>query len=208
MPLQSIYLARHGETEWAVLGKHTGRTDIPLTPKGEFEAQRLGERLEGIEFTRVLASPLQRARRTAELAGFGARLELEPGLLEWDYGNYEGMKSVDIRKTDPGWNLFHKGSPGGESVAAIAARIDELLSRVKKMEGNVILFAHGHVLRVVAARFLEEEVVLGERLYLGTASLSVLGFEHPPHDPCIRLWNARRHLEGKPIPTEPGHQRG
>ncbi|MCE9532444.1 MAG: histidine phosphatase family protein [Planctomycetes bacterium] len=196
MPPKAIYRARHGETEWALALKHTGRTDIALTTKGEHEARNLGKRLKGITFDRVLTSPLQRARKTAELAGFASVLEVEPDLQEWDYGHFEGMLSVEIHKTHPKWHVFHDGCPGGESVADITARIDGLLKRIAKMEGNVLLFAHGHVLRVLAARFLGFDLSLGQSLYLGTASVSILGYEHPPHDPVIRLWNDRLHHEG------------
>jgi broad specificity phosphatase PhoE len=195
MALQSIYLARHGETEWALSGKHTGRTDIPLTAKGEREARRLAERLNWLTFTHVLTSPLQRARRTAELAGYAGVVKAEPDLLEWNYGQYEGLSSAEIRKLDPNWQLFRDGCPGGEEVLQIADRADRLLSRVRAMDGTVLLFAHGHILRVLAARFLGLDVSAGQYLYLGTASLSMLGFEHPPHDPVIRLWNDRLHLE-------------
>lgn len=195
MPLQAIYLARHGETEWALAGKHTGRTDIPLTQKGEEDAERLGVALRGLSFTHVLTSPLQRAKRTAEIAGFSAALKLEPDLLEWHYGEFEGLRSPEIRQLQPNWRLFHDGCRGGETPDVIAARADRLLERVNQFEGNVLLFAHGHILRVVAARFLGLDAAVGQSLYLGTASLSVLGFEHPPHDPVIRLWNDRHHLE-------------
>jgi probable phosphoglycerate mutase len=195
MPLQAICLVRHGETEWALSGRHTGRTDIHLTAKGEDDARSLPARLAGVSFSHVFTSPLQRAARTAELAGFG-QAERAPELLEWHYGQYEGLKSVEIRQNAPGWRLFRDGCPGGESPAEIAARVDGFLAKLKSLDGNALLFAHGHVLRTLAARFLEEEVALGERLFLGTASVSILGFEHPPHDPCVRLWNDRHHVNG------------
>jgi len=191
----AVYLARHGETEWALSGRHTGRTDIPLTIRGEADALKLGERLKGITFAHVLTSPLQRAKRTTEIAGYSGQLRDEPGLLEWHYGSYEGLKSVEIRQKAPGWHLFRDGCPGGESPDQVAARVDELLGRVNALDGNVILFAHGHILRVVASRFLGSPVAMGEKLFLGTASVSILGFEHPPHDPVIRLWNDRHHVE-------------
>src|SRR5580700_10624582 len=130
MPLQSIYLARHGETEWALSGKHTGRTDIPLTTNGEQGALKIGERLKGLSFAHVFSSPLQRARRTAELAGFGAGLQIEPDLMEWHYGEFEGLRSAEIRKLEPGWQLFRDGCRGGESLEEIAARADHLLRRL------------------------------------------------------------------------------
>jgi len=191
----AIYLARHSETGWALSGRHTGRTDIPLTDRGEADALKLGERLKGLSFAHVLTSPLQRAKRTAEIAGFASTLVDESGLLEWNYGDYEGMKSVEIRLKNPGWHLFRDGCPGGESPEQIAARADELLQRVNALHGTVILFAHGHILRVVGARFLGLPVTAGEKLFLGTAGVSILGFEHPPHDPVIKLWNDRHHVE-------------
>lgn len=199
MSLQSIYLARHGETEWALSGKHTGRTDIPLTAKGEREARHLAERLNWLTFTHVLSSPLQRARRTAELAGYAGVVKVEPDLLEWNYGQYEGLSSAEIHKLDPNWQLFRDGAPGGEEVLQIADRADRLLGRLRALDGTVLLFAHGHILRVLAARFLGLDVSAGQYLYLGTGSVSMLGFEHPPHDPVIRLWNDRLHLEHEAV---------
>ncbi len=195
MSLTSIYLARHGETEWALTGKHTGRTDITLTPRGEHEAVLLGERLRGTEFTHVLTSPMQRARRTAELAGYGPVMQIEPDLLEWHYGEFEGLRTAEIRMLQPGWRLFRDGCRGGESVPEIAARADRLLEQLRGLDGTILLFAHGHILRVVAARFLDLDVSIGANLYLGTAAICVLGYEHPPADPVIQLWNDRRHLE-------------
>ena len=189
MPLQAIYLVRHGETEWALSGKHTGRTDIPLTAKGEHDAGLLGEQLKATSFTHVLTSPLQRARRTAELAGYASRLLLEPDLLEWHYGEFEGLRSAEIHQLEPDWRLFRDGCRGGEDVLEIAGRADRLLHRLRSLDGTVLLFGHGHILRVVAARFVGLDVSAGQYLYLGTASLSILGYEHPPADPVIRLWN-------------------
>jgi probable phosphoglycerate mutase len=189
----TVYLARHGETEWALSGRHTGRTDIPLTPKGEADAARIGTRLAGTAFAHVFTSPLQRARRTAELAGFAP--VPEPDLLEWDYGQCEGLTTAQIRETRPGWDLFRDGAPGGESVAAIQARLDGLVGRLKGLSGNVLLFAHGHVLRVLAARWVGQPVPFGRALLLGTATVSVLGFDHHAMDePAIKLWNDGHHL--------------
>jgi broad specificity phosphatase PhoE len=193
MPLHSLFLARHGETEWSVSLQHTGRTDIPLTPRGEADALLLGARLKPIPFARVLTSALQRARHTAEIAGFAA--EIEPALLEWHYGDYEGLRSAEIRQLRPDWNLFRDGCPGGEAPAEVAGRADELLARLRGVDGNVLLFAHGHILRVLAARFIGLDVTVAKLLYLGTASVSILGYEHPPEDPVVRLWNDRLHLE-------------
>jgi probable phosphoglycerate mutase len=176
----TVYLTRHGETAWSKSGQHTGRTDIPLTPKGEADAARIGARLAGISFAHVFSSPLQRARRTAELAGFTPITE--PELLEWDYGECEGLKTVQIRETRPNWDLFRDGAPGGESVQAIQGRIDGLVGRLKALSGNVLLFAHGHVLRVLAARWVGQPVPFGRALLLSTATVSVLGFDHHAMD--------------------------
>ena len=189
----TIYLARHGETAWSKSGQHTGRTDLALTPKGEDDGRRLGPRLAGLSFTRVFTSPLQRAARTAALAGFTP--EPDPELLEWHYGDYEGLKTAEIRQGRPGWDLFRDGAPGGESVEAIQARIDGLVARLKALSGNVLLFAHGHVLRVLTARWVRQPVPFGRALLLSTATVSILGFDHQTMDePAIKLWNDDRHL--------------
>jgi broad specificity phosphatase PhoE len=195
MPLTSIYFARHGQTEWALAGKHTGRSDIPLTPRGEREAVLLGERLRETAFTHVLTSPMQRARRTAELAGFAAVAQIEPDLFEWHYGEFEGLRTAEIHVMQPGWRLFRDGCRGGESVPEIAARADRLLEQLRRLDGSILLFAHGHILRVLAARFLELDASTGAGFYLGTAAICTLGYEHPPADPVIQLWNDRRHLD-------------
>ena len=153
-PLPEIYLARHGETAWTISHQHTGRTDIPLTERGERNARSLGERLRGMTFAKVLTSPLERATRTAELAGFGAVAEVDPDLMEWDYGQYDGKTTAEIRKENPDWSLFRDGCPGGESVAAVGARADRVVARLRAIEGRVLLFGHGHFFRVLAARWL------------------------------------------------------
>jgi|SRR5207248_4443482 len=189
----TVYLARHGETEWSKSGQHTSLTDIPLTAAGEAAAKMIGTRLAGIPFARVFSSPLQRARRTAELAGFAP--EIDPELVEWNYGDCEGRKTVDIRKTVPGWDLFRDGAPNGESVRQIADRADRVVSRLKAMTGNLLLFAHGHVLRVLAARWVGQPVAFGRALLLSTATVSILSFDHHTMDePAIRLWNDDRHI--------------
>jgi broad specificity phosphatase PhoE len=195
--LPTIYLARHGETEWSRSGQHTGLTDIPLTARGEENARRLGERLARIRepFALVLTSPLQRARRTAELAGFGDRAVLEPDLLEWNYGKYEGRTSADIRKERPDWQLFRDGVPGGESLAEVGARADRVIARVRGANGNALLFSSGHILRVLGARWCTFDASGGEHLYLGTASLSALGYEHKLNEPVLRLWNDMLHVD-------------
>jgi probable phosphoglycerate mutase len=193
-PLPAIYLARHGETEWTITGQHTGLTDIPLTERGEGNARRLGERLKGTSFARVLTSPLQRAARTCELAGFGPVAEVDPDLVEWDYGDYEGRRTADILKERPDWFLFRDGCPGGETLEAIGARADRVLGRVRSVEGNVLLFSSGHFLRFVGARWLGLEPAAARLLYLSTASLSILGYEHNKSRPVLRLWNDDRHV--------------
>ena len=193
--LPKIYLARHGETPWSLSGQHTGVTDIPLTPQGEHNARNLGERLRGTPFLKVLTSPLQRARRTCELAGFAAHAEIDNELIEWNYGDYEGKLPADIRKERPGWFLFRDGCPGGESVETVGARADRVLSRLRAVNGDVIVFSHGHFLRVLGARWLGLSAAEGRLLLLTTASLSVLGYEHNRDEPVLRLWNDDRHVE-------------
>ncbi len=187
--LPTVTLVRHGETEWSNSGRHTGRTDLPLTAKGEAEALALRSRLAGTEFGHTITSPLQRAVRTAQLAGFTATPD--PDLVEWDYGDYEGLTSAAIRARRPGWELFQDGCPGGESIEQISRRADRVVSRLKSLEGNVLVFAHGHFLRVLAARWVGQPVALGRALLLSTGSISALGFSHDSADePAIRLWNS------------------
>lgn len=194
-PLHCIYLARHGETEWSKAGRHTGRSDIPLTANGERDGAKLRPRLAAVAFDTVLSSPLGRARRTAELAGFTPTPE--PDLLEWDYGENEGLTTAEIRARKPGWDLFRDGCTGGESPADVARRIDHLVARLKTRSGNVLLFAHGHILRVLAARWVGHPIELGRVLYLSTAAVCVLGFDHNAmEEPAIRLWNDISHLAG------------
>jgi probable phosphoglycerate mutase len=194
-PLPHVYLVRHGETVWAAAGRHTGRTDIPLTDRGEADARRLGARLAGRSFVRVWTSPAQRARRTCELSGFGTVAESDPDLWEWDYGEYEGLRSADIRAGRPGWLLFRDGCPGGESPADVAARADRVVARVRATDGNVLVFSSGHVLRVLAARWLGLDPAAGQLFLLGTGSVSVLGYDHDRTEPAIRLWNEMAQLE-------------
>jgi len=189
--LSHLYLMRHGETAWSLSGQHTGRTDIPLTEQGEQDARKLAERLRALEFSRVFTSPLQRARRTCELAGLGDLAEIEPDLAEWDYGEYEGLRPVDIRKTRPDWNVFRDGSPGGESPAQVSERADRLIARLRALEGGIAIFSHGHFGRVLAARWIGLEIRQAQNLLLGTASISILGYEHNVAEvPAIVLWNA------------------
>ena len=193
--LPRVYLVRHGETEWSKSGQHTGRTDIPLTATGEAVAPHIGARLAGVRFARVLSSPRARSLRTAELAGF--KPETDPDLTEWDYGDYEGLTSQDIRARRPGWLVFRDGCPNGESVQQIADRADRAVGRLKAMSGNVLVFSHGHFLRVLASRWVGQPVGFAQHLLLGTATLSVLDFDHhSPDEPAIALWNDDRHLVG------------
>jgi len=197
--LQIVYLARHGETAWTLSGQHTGLTDLPLTAHGMRTAHRLGERLKGITFAKVFTSPLQRARRTCELAGFGAVAEIDPDLVEWNYGEYEGRRGVDIRAEHPDWNLFQDGCPGGEAPRQVSARADRVISRVRAIPGDVLLFTSGHFIRVLAARWLGLEPTANSRYFmLSTASLSALGYENDPSRPVIRFWNDTRHVEMEP----------
>jgi broad specificity phosphatase PhoE len=193
--LPVVYLARHGETAWSVSGQHTGSTDLPLTERGERNARRLGERLSGLTFARVLTSPLQRAARTCELAGFGPAAEIDRDLLEWNYGRYEGRTSADILAERPGWRLFRDGCPGGETPSLIGARADRVVSRVRAVQGNALLFSSGHFLRVLAARWLGLEPGAGGYFLLSTASLSELGYEHNRSQPVMCLWNDTWHVE-------------
>lgn len=195
-PLPRIYVARHGETAWSVSGRHTGLTDLPLTAQGEQNARRLGERLAGIAFARVFVSPLQRARRTCELAGVGPVASCDPDLLEWDYGAYEGKTPAQVRRERPGWEIFRDGCPGGESVAQVAARADRVVARLRSVTGNVLVFSSGHLLRVLAARWLGLDGVVGRYLLLDTAALSILGHQHDLTEPIIRLWNDSRPVSG------------
>jgi len=187
--LPVVYAVRHGETAWSLSGQHTGLTDLPLTEAGERNARLLAARLRGIGFAGVLTSPLQRAARTCALAGFGERAQLEPDLLEWNYGAYEGRKSVEIHGERPDWDLFRDGCPGGESPAEVGARADRVVQRVRAVDGNVLLFASGHILRTLAARWLGLPPSAGRYFLLGTAAVSVLGYEHNRGEPAIRLWN-------------------
>ena len=191
--LPIVYLARHGETAWTISHQHTGRTDLPLTPQGEADATRLVQRLQGLTFAAVLTSPLQRVVRTCELAGFRSAAEIEPDLVEWNYGAYEGRTSADIHGERPDWELFRDGAPDGESPEQIGARADRVIRRVRAIDGNTLLFSSGHFLRVFAARWLGLPPGAGRYLFLGTASVSALGYEHDRSDPVIRLWNEMPH---------------
>lgn len=192
--LPVIYLARHGETAWSRTGQHTGRTDLPLTEQGERNARALGARLAGRGFAGVYTSPLQRAVRSCELAGFGAVAQADADLAEWDYGDYEGRRTADIVAERPGWDLFRDGCPNGESADGVGERADRVLARVREASGDVLLFSSAHLLRVLAARWLRLPAVGGSLFFLSTASLSILGCEHGPGQPVIRLWNDTAHV--------------
>lgn len=185
----TIYLARHGETAWSLTGQHTGLTDLPLTEHGEHNARNLKERLRKLTFAKIFTSPLQRAARTCELAGFKAAAEIDRDLVEWNYGDYEGRRTAEILKGRPDWQLFRDGCPGGESPDQVAARADRVVSRVRAVHNDVLLFSSGHFLRVLAARWLGLEPAAGSLFLLDTASLSALGYEHNLFQPVIRLWN-------------------
>jgi len=190
----AVYLARHGETAWTVTGQHTGRTDLLLTERGEANARRLGERLSELKFAKVFTSPLRRALRTCELAGFGSVAHIDDDLVEWDYGEYEGRLTADILTKRPDWQLFRDGCPGGESPQQVAAWADRVVSRVRAVIGDVLVFSSGHFLRMLALRWTSIDPVNGKSLMLGTASLSALGYEHSLSYPAIRLWNDTHHV--------------
>ncbi len=199
--LPLVYLARHGATAWSDAGRHTGRTDLPLTAAGEAAARQLAARLAGVAFGEVLTSPLQRARRTCELAGYGARAVVDPDLAEWDYGDYEGLTTAEIHARRPGWVLFRDGCPGGEAPAAVAARADRVVARVRAATGNALLFSSAHLLRTLAARWLGLPAGGGCHFLLATASVSVLGYEHTATEPVIRAWNDGEHPLATPAGT-------
>jgi probable phosphoglycerate mutase len=188
-PLPTVTLARHGETEWTLSGQHTGRTDLPLTAHGEEVARALAPRLRDHAFAHVFTSPLRRAARTCELAGFGDVAEPADALLEWDYGAYEGLTTRQILANRPDWKLFRDGCPGGEQPGDVAARVDPLIERIRAVDGDVLLFSSAHLLRVLAARWLGLPPDGGRLLVLGTASLSRLGYEHGRDEPVLQSWN-------------------
>jgi broad specificity phosphatase PhoE len=194
MPHPTVYLARHGETEWSLSGQHTGLTDLPLTARGETNARALAPRLHGLAFAKVFTSPLQRARRTCELAGFGDVAEAMPDLVEWNYGDYEGIRTHDIHKTRPDWQLFRDGCPNGEMPADVGARADRVIARLRAIDGDVLCFSSGHFLRVLGARWLGLPPGQGTLFLLGTASLSALSYEHNLDEPVIKLWNDTQHV--------------
>ena len=191
MSLPQLYFIRHGETAWSLSGQHTGRTDIPLTARGEDQARALAPLLQRVQFAHVFTSPRQRARRTCELAGLASDAEIEPDIAEWDYGDYEGLRSIDIRKERPGWNIFRDGCPGGETPQQVADRADQLIAKLVALNANTALFSHGHFGSVLAARWISLPVLNGQHFILNPASTSILS-NNPSHPevPVIALWNA------------------
>ena len=186
-----IYLVRHGETEWSLSGRHTGRSDIPLTPNGEAAARKVTERLAGLSFSAVWSSPSQRARNTCALAGFGSGAVIKEDLAEWDYGAYEGITTKEILAGRPGWQLFRDGCPNGEMAADVGARADAVIHALREAAGTILIFSSSHFLRVFAARWLGLPPEGGARFVLDTTSISVLGYEHDLTEPVIRRWNQR-----------------
>lgn len=190
--LPLIHLVRHGETAWTQTRQHTGLTDIPLTERGRLDAQRLGERLRRNKAAHVFTSPLQRAKTTCDLAGFGANATVDADLVEWDYGDYEGLTTAEIRQRAPGWQLFRDGCPGGETAADVGRRADRFLARLSRLDGDSLVFSSGHFLRVLTARWLGLDASQARLFLLSTTTLSILGYEHDRTDPVIRLWNDAR----------------
>ena len=194
--LPVVYLARHGDTAWTHSGQHTGLTDLPLTADGELHSRLLGKRLQGLKCVKVFTSPLQRAARTCELAGFGAVAEVDPDLVEWNYGEYEALRGSEILAKHPDWQLFRDGCPGGESPRQIGERADRVVQRVRMAGGDVLLFSSGHFIRVLAARWLAlAPGGLGRYFSVNPSSLSALSYEHNLSQPVIRLWNDDHHVE-------------
>ena len=193
--MSQVWLARHGETAWSRTGRHTGRTDVPLEPEGEEQARLLGARLRGHAFAQVWSSPRVRALRTAEIAGFTPAVVED--LAEWDYGEFEGLRRPEIQAFEANWDVFAQGAPSGESVEAVSARADRVIARLRSLPGDVLVFGHGHFLRALGARWIGLPVAAASRLLLSTASVSVLGYEHGPHDPAIVLWNDTHHLSSE-----------
>jgi broad specificity phosphatase PhoE len=190
-PLPEITLIRHGETEWSATGRHTGRSDIPLTPVGEAAARKVADKLQGLSFAAVWTSPSQRAKSTCALAGFGAEGVIKPELAEWDYGAYEGLTTKQILAQRPGWQMFRDGYPEGENSAAAGARADMVVREARAVGGNILIFSSAHFLRVLTARWLGLPPEGGAHFVLDTASLSVLGYEHDLTEPVLRKWNQR-----------------
>lgn len=191
--LRKIYLIRHGETSWTLSGQHTGKTDLPLTPKGEQDALLLGKRLKGHTFEKILTSPLKRAEDTCELAGLAKHVYRDPDLVEWNYGDYEGLTTQEIHKRSPNWTIFERGAPNGESLSDVSARANKILAKIHSIHGDIALFSHGHFLRILAARWLNLPAQEGKHLLLSACSLSILSYER--QTPVLALWNDTSHLQ-------------
>jgi len=201
--LPRLFLARHGDTAWTDSRQHTGRTDLPLNERGQERARQLGEELQKFSFARVFTSPLQRASKTCELAGFGAVAEVDPDLVEWDYGRFEGMLTKDILAERPGWEMFRDGCPDGEKPQEAAARADHFIARVRRLEGDILAFSSGHIIRMIAARWLGLPPAAGRYFFCRPASVGVLAFEHDsPDEAIIGLWNYISHPREKPLARE------
>lgn len=188
-PLPLIYLVRHGETAWTVSGRHTGRSEIDLTPRGEETARLLADRLKGLAADAVWSSPSLRARRTCELAGFTSNISVKPDLQEWDYSQYEGITTKEIQQTTPGWQLFRDGAPGGEDASQVGVRADRTIAEIRRSGGSILIFSSSHFLRMLTARWLGLPPARGDSFVLGTATISILGYEHDLLEPVIRAWN-------------------
>lgn len=189
MTLPKLYVVRHGETAWTITGQHTGLSDIPLTQQGEEHAKALTGRLQGLKFAAVFTSPLQRAAKTCALAGFGDIAQRDADLVEWNYGEYDGKTSAEIRAKNPGWSLFRDGCPGGETLEQIAARADRFIAKVRATNGDCLAFTSGHMSRVLCVRWLGVAADLGRLFISDTASIGILGYEHGLNEPVVRLWN-------------------
>src|SRR5271166_4302034 len=200
--LPKIYLARHGETAWTITGQHAGRVDLPLTDHGECEARKLAGRLQGGTYAKVFTSPLQRARRTCVLVGFEGVAEIDPDLVEWDYGRYEGLLRSEILKDNPGWHLFQDGCPGGETPEQVTARADRVVKRVRAIAGDVLLFSSRDLIKVLPTRWIGMDAVHGESSLLNTASLSMLGYQNRLEQSAIQLWNDTCHLRAANVPGD------
>jgi probable phosphoglycerate mutase len=187
-----LFLIRHGDTDWTESHQHTGRTDLPLNTTGEAHSRILGGRLKGKSFVKIFVSPLQRVRRTCELAGFAGHAEVVPDLLEWDYGDYEGQTTADVHRHRPRWNLYRDGAPNGESPEHVAARADAFIELVRPFDGDVAAFSSGQIIRMIAARWLGLSPAHARHFFTATASISILGYEHDQTEPVILLWNADR----------------
>lgn len=190
--MPQVYLVRHGETRWTISRQHTGLTDIPLTENGERDAKKLGQNLKHFKPAHVFTSPLQRAKRTCDLAGFGSTAVIDPDLIEWDYGDFEGITTAEIRSKYPDWNVFRDGCPGGESVVMIGARADRMIAKLRALNADAMIFSSGHFSRVFAARWIGLPAAAGRHLLLGTATLSILSYDHGFDEPAIKLWNDPR----------------